>query len=103
AREAARFASVHGGSCEDLTSTGCTSANYCPVGPIASGQAIPSAGTSCPYPSPSKQSIYNTANGYVIAGGTGTTVTACYYNTATTTSCSGNTDGSGGNNTRGMA
>jgi Flp pilus assembly protein TadG len=103
AREAARFASVHGGSCEDLSSTGCTSANYCPVGPAVSTAAIPSASAACPFPSNSKQSIYNTATGYVIAGGTGTTVTACYYNPSTTTSCTGNTDGSGGNNARGMA
>jgi Flp pilus assembly protein TadG len=87
AREAARFASVHGGSCKDLTSTGCTSANYCPVGPAPATSAIPSASTSCPYPSPSKQSIYDTATGYLVAGGTSTTVTACYGS-----ACSGNTD-----------
>jgi Flp pilus assembly protein TadG len=103
AREAARFASVHGGSCEDLTSTGCTSSNYCPVGPAVSTAAIPAASSACPYPSNSKQSIYDTANGYAIAGGTSTTVTACYFNPSTTTSCTGNTDGSGGNNARGMA
>jgi len=103
AREAARFASVHGGSCEDLTSTGCTSAYYCPVGPAVSTAAIPAASSACPYPSSSKQSIYDTANSYLIAGGTGITVTACYFNPSTTTSCTGNTDGSGGNNARGKA
>ena len=104
AREAARFASVHGGSCEDLTSTGCTSAYYCPVGTNVGTAAIPTAGASCPYPSPSKQSIYDAANSYLIAGGTGTTITACYFDPASVSnSCTGNTDASGGNNARGKA
>lgn len=106
AREAARFASVHGGSCEDLTSTGCTSAYYCPVGPAVSTAAVPSAGASCPYPSPSKQAIYDTATSYLIAGGSGTTITACYFDPAATNTCTGNTDsnlGGGGNNARGKA
>jgi Flp pilus assembly protein TadG len=102
AREAARFASVHGGTCKDLTSTGCVSSNYCPVGPPGPKTAIPSASSSCPYPSSSKQSIYDTANGFLVGGGT-TTVTACYYNPTSANSCSGNTDSSGANNTRGMA
>lgn len=97
AREAARFASVHGGSCEDLTSVGCTSANYCPVGPYIAPTVVPSASTACPYPSPSKQSIYDIATGYLIAGGTGSTVTACYG-----TSCSGDTNTSN-TNIRGTA
>jgi Flp pilus assembly protein TadG len=106
AREAARFASVHGGGCEELTSTGCTSAYYCPVGPAVSTAAIPAASAACPYPSNSKQSIYDTATSYLIAGGTGTTITACYFDPAATNSCTGNTDstaGSGGNNARGKA
>ena len=107
AREAARFASVHGGSCEDTTSTGCTSAYYCPVGPAVSTAAIPTAGASCPYPSPSKQSIYDTATSYMIAGGSGVTVTACYFDPAATSSCTGNTDSTitnyPGNNARGKA
>jgi hypothetical protein len=115
AREAARFASVHGGSCEDLIGAVCSSTNYCPVGPTAAGAAVPSASTSCPYPSPSKQSIYDTATGYLVGGGSSTTVTACYwvpstiYNsdgtprlTASPTSCSGNTDQSS-TNARGAA
>jgi TadE-like protein len=87
AREAARFASVHGGSCEDLSGSVCASSNYCPVGPKGPDTAVPSASTSCPYPSPSKQSIYDTATGFLVGGGSSTTVTACYG-----TSCSGNTD-----------
>jgi hypothetical protein len=115
AREAARFASVHGGSCEDLTGAVCSSTNYCPVGPIAAGAATPSASTSCPYPSPSKQSIYDTATGYLVGGGSSTTVTACYWVPSTlydtngsirlqgTTSCSGNTNNGSGGNARGAA
>jgi Flp pilus assembly protein TadG len=98
AREAARFASVHGGSCEDLTSTGCVAANYCPVGPAGPRTAIPSAGASCPYPSPSKTAVRNTATGFLVGGGSTTTVTVCYG-----TSCSGDTDTSGANNLRGSA
>jgi len=114
AREAARFASVHGGSCEDLLGSVCSSTNYCPVGPKAPSSAVPSASTSCPYPSPSKQSIYDTATGYLVGGGSSTTVTACYWvptallNTngttrlAATSSCSGNTD-TASTNARGAA
>jgi len=103
AREAARFASVHGGSCKDLSGSFCSSSNYCPVGPAGPKTAVPSVTTACPYPSSSKQSIYDAATAQLIGGGTSSTTTACYFNPVTTTSCSGNTDGSGGNNTRGMA
>lgn len=98
AREAARFASVHGGSCGDLSATGCSSANYCPVGPPGPKTAIPSASSACPYPSPSKTAVRNTATGYLVGGGSTTTVTVCYG-----TSCSGDTDSSGANNMRGTA
>ena len=113
-REAARFASVHGGSCEDLTGSVCSSTNYCPVGPLAAGAVVPSTSPTCPYPSPSKQSIYDTATGYLVGGGSSTTVTACYWvpstltNTdggtrlAATSSCSGNTD-TASTNLRGAA
>jgi hypothetical protein len=91
AREATRFAAVHGGSCEELvTGTVCSTANYCPVGPYSAPTVVPAASTSCPYPSPSKQSIYNVAIGYLVASGTGVTVTACYA--APTATCSGNTE-----------
>lgn len=101
AREAARFASVHGGSCEDLLGSVCSGSNYCPVGPKGPKTAVPSTSTSCPFPSPSKQSIYNVATNYLIGGGTTSTVTACYYST---TACSGNTDQTTtGTNIRGNA
>jgi hypothetical protein len=90
-REAARFAAVHGGSCKDLVNgTVCSAANYCPVGPYNAPTVVPSASPACPYPSPSKQSIYDTATGYLVAGGTGVIVTACY--SAGNASCSGNVD-----------
>jgi hypothetical protein len=98
AREATRFAAVHGGSCEEIVSgTVCSTSNYCPVGPPAGTAAVPAASTSCPYPSPSKQSIYDVATGYLVAGGTGVTVTACY--SGSNGSCTGNTDS--GTNLRG--
>jgi TadE-like protein len=100
AREAARFAAVHGGNCEDLAGS-CSSTSYCPVGPAPVSAAIPSSSTYCPYPSPSKQSIYDVATNYLIGGGTSTTVTACYYSTV---ACSGNVDQTTtGTNLRGNA
>lgn len=99
AREAARFAAVHGGSCEELVAGGaCSSTNFCPVGPAAAETVIPATSPFCPYPSPSKQSIYNTATKFLVAGGAGTTVTACYG-----TGCSGDTEISGATNRRGTA
>lgn len=76
AREATRFAIVHGGS----------KSNTCPVGPPATFTVIPAASTSCPYPSPSKQAIVDVARSFAIAGG-GLTVTVCYG-----AGCSGDTD-----------
>jgi Flp pilus assembly protein TadG len=78
AREAARYAIVHGGSASTL----------CPVGPpIPNVTVIPGASSSCPHPSPSKQSIIDAATTAAIAGGSNVTVTVCYG-----TGCSGNTD-----------
>ena len=87
AREAARFAAVHGGSCKDLSSTACGSSSYCPVGPKGPLTAVPAVSTSCPYPSPSKTAVRNTATGYLVGGGATSTVTVCYG-----TSCAGDTD-----------
>jgi TadE-like protein len=107
AREAARFASVHGGSCEDLTGSVCSSSNYCPVGPRDTLTAVPTASASCPYPSNSKQTIYDTARGYVVGGGASVTVTACYFSVDpahAASSCSGDTDQTTwGTNKRGNA
>jgi hypothetical protein len=78
AREAARFAIVHGGNAN----------TPCPVGPWdpATIRAV-TADASCPYPSPSKQSIIDAATSAAIAGGSNVTVTVCYG-----LGCSGNTD-----------
>jgi hypothetical protein len=77
AREGARFAIVHGGS----TNTAC------PVGPPGPFAVIPTASSSCPYPSPSKQAIKDAVIANAVAGGGNLTVTVCYgFN------CSGDTD-----------
>ena len=84
AREAARFAVVHGGS----------GTTPCPVGP--EGPESPPTNTSadCPYPAPSTQSIVDVAKTFAIGTGCVVTVTVCYG-----AGCSGNT--STGNNARG--
>ncbi len=96
ASEAARYAIVHGGNIN----------TPCPVGPtLRRPDTIPSASSSCPYPSvpagssaslvaQSKLSIVNVASGYAIAGGLPITVTVCYG-----VGCTGNTDT--GTNARG--
>lgn len=78
AREAARFAIVHGGNVNTA----------CPVGPLSPANArTVTADASCPYPSPSKQSIIDAATTAAIAGGSNVTVTVCYG-----AGCSGNAD-----------
>jgi Flp pilus assembly protein TadG len=93
AREAARWAIVHGGS----------PATACPVGPPSADATIPSAGTSCPFPSPSTQSIKNLALDRAVGAGGTVSVTVCYYNPVTTSSCTSDTNGTGATNARGMA
>ena len=77
AREAARYAIVHGGS----------KANACPVGPPGPFAVIPVASAACPYPSPSKQAIVDAALAFATAGGAPVVVTVCYGS-----GCSGDTD-----------
>lgn len=86
AREAARYAIVHGGS----------SANPCPVGPPAEETVVPVASASCPNPSPSKESIYEEARTGASFAGMTITVEACYG-----AGCSGNTNAAGATNERG--
>jgi Flp pilus assembly protein TadG len=86
AREAARYAIVHGGS----------SANPCPVGPPAEDAVVPPASASCPHPSPSKESIYQEARQSGELGGLTVTVEVCYGE-----GCAGNTDAAGATNERG--
>jgi Flp pilus assembly protein TadG len=83
AREAARFAIVHG----NLAA--------CPVGTSAGN--VPALSASCPNPAPSKQSIIDAAVSAAIAGGSNVAVTVCYG-----AGCSGNTDAVGGTNARGQ-
>ena len=77
AREAARFAIVHGGAWS----------TQCPVGPPSPDNIIPAASSACPYPSPSKQSIIDAVAAAAPAGGSNLTVTVCYGS-----GCVGNTD-----------
>ena len=89
AREGARYAIVHGGS----------ASNPCPVGPsVPNVTNIPSASASCPYPSPSKQSIIDAVQAYAVAGGGNVSVTVCYGS-----GCSGSTDTAGATNARGTS
>jgi len=75
AREAARFAIVHGGS----------AGTACPVGPPGPDVIFPPVSASCPYPSPSTQAIVDVARQFAFAGGTNIVVEVCYG-----TGCSGN-------------
>lgn len=86
AREGARYAIVHGGSASTV----------CPVGPPGPDTVIPVASSSCPYPSPSKQSIRDAVVAASNAGGTSLSVTVCYG-----TSCAGDTDVTAATNVRG--
>lgn len=86
AREAARYAIVHGGS----------SLNPCPVGPAAPDAVVPTASVTCPHPSPSKQSIYDEAEGSASIAGMDVTVEVCYG-----AGCSGDTNALNATNKRG--
>ena len=77
AREAARYAIVHGGSIH----------NFCPVGPLSTTwTTVPAATATCPNPSPSKESIYQEARQQAGAAGFDVTVEVCYGD-----GCSGDT------------
>jgi Flp pilus assembly protein TadG len=86
AREAARYAIVHGGS----------SLNPCPVGPAGPEAVVPAASASCPFPSPSKESIRIEAREQAAAAGSDVTVQVCYG-----AGCVGDTDIPGATNARG--
>ena len=89
AREAARYAAVHGGS----------KSTPCPVGPpIPLITTIPPTSASCPYPSPSREGVRETARQFLIAGGSNVVITVCYGS-----GCSDDTDVSGATNKRGTA
>lgn len=102
AREAARYAIVHGG----------TGSNLCPVGPPSADAVIPGASSSCPNPAPSKQSIRDVATSWAQNAGANVTVYVCYWGDTTTTqpnvqACDGSTtndtsDSDPGNDGRGQ-
>ena len=77
AREAARYAIVHGGSPD----------NACPVGPPGQETVVPVPSPDCPFPSPSKESIRDVVDHWAIAGGGPIVVAVCYGE-----GCSGDTD-----------
>ena len=79
AREAARFAIVHGGS----------EANLCPVGPPATTAVIPAPGPGCLFPSPSRQAIKDVAQKWASGTSANVTVSVCY---GVVTTCSGDVD-----------
>lgn len=86
AREAARYAIVHGS----------TAASGCPAGPLPSDVEPPTASADCPYPSPSKESIREVAEAWATSGGHPVVVEVCYG-----TGCSGDTDAAAATNVRG--
>jgi Flp pilus assembly protein TadG len=87
AREAARYAIVHG------------TKSACPVGPAAAGTVIPVAGTACPFPSPSRQAIKDVAQKWAAGTSASVTVHVCY---GVVTSCTSDTDQANATNARGM-
>jgi Flp pilus assembly protein TadG len=85
AREATRYAIVHGASAIDL----------CPAGPPAPDSYVPPAPTpDCPHPAPSKEAIREVARRWAMSAGEPVVVEVCYGD-----GCSGDTDT--GTNARG--
>jgi Flp pilus assembly protein TadG len=84
AREAARYAIVHGAEAT------------CPAGPLPADVVAPTASASCPYPSPSKESIRIEAREQADAANSSVTVEVCYGE-----GCTGDTDAPGATNERG--
>jgi Flp pilus assembly protein TadG len=79
AREAVRFAIVHGGS----------GSTACPVGPPAATAEVPPASQSCPYPSPSRQAIKDIAQHWAAGTSADVSVHVCY---GVVTTCTSDTD-----------
>jgi TadE-like protein len=88
AREAARFAIVHGGS----------EGNLCPVGPPAPTAVIPAPGPGCLFPSPSRQAIKDVAQKWAAGTSANVTVNVCY---GVVSSCTSDTDAANATNARG--
>ena len=88
AREAARYAIVHGGS----------ESTPCPVGPAPAELTVPAASADCPYPSPSVQSIKDRATKWLAGVGGTPQVWVCYGDVDV---CDSDTNAAGADNTRG--
>jgi Flp pilus assembly protein TadG len=87
AREAARYAVVHGANAVDL----------CPAGPPAPDSYVPPAPTAdCPHLAPSKDAIRAVAERWAMSAGAPVVVEVCYGD-----GCSGDTDATGATNARG--
>jgi Flp pilus assembly protein TadG len=87
AREAARYAIVHGANAVDA----------CPAGPPAPESYVPPAPSAdCPYLAPSKEAIREVAVRWAISAGAPVVVQVCYGD-----GCSGDTDTTGATNARG--
>jgi Flp pilus assembly protein TadG len=86
AREAARFAIVHGAK------------SVCPVGPAPAGTDIPIAGPGCLFPAPSRQAIKDVAQKWAAGTSATVTVSVCY---GAVTTCTGDTDQLNATTTRG--
>lgn len=87
AREAARYAIVHGATAVDL----------CPAGPPAPDSYVPPAPTAdCPFVAPSKDAIREVARRWAMSAGSPVVIEVCYG-----AGCSGNTDAVGATNARG--
>jgi Flp pilus assembly protein TadG len=84
AREAARYAIVHG------------STATCPAGPLPGDVLPPASSASCPYPSPSKESIRTEAREQAASANSSVTVEVCYGE-----GCTGDTDALNATNERG--
>lgn len=87
AREAARYAIVHGTKSD------------CPVGPAAAGTVIPVAGPGCLFPSPLRDGIKAVAQKWAAGTSANVTVHVCY---GVVTSCTSDTDQANATNARGM-
>lgn len=88
AREAARYAVVHGGS----------PSTACPAGPPFDPGSVPAATATCPYPSPSRAAIEEIAARSLIGVGGDVSISVCYGRVSP---CSGNVDETGATNGRG--
>jgi Flp pilus assembly protein TadG len=89
AREAARYAIVHGGS----------ASTYCPAGPPAPTAVIPPVtDANCPYLAPSRQAIKDMAQKWAAGTSANVTVSVCY---GAVTSCTADTDAAGADDRRG--